>query len=126
MIILFSLLLSQLVSASPARDALIGRYHGTDSDGRACHLFIINAGGKTDIEFTDNMSKRRIRNVGNELEAQLAKRSPTLVFKTTRRSSGEVAIHLEILKDARGQPTATRGSVAGWLRAEIDCRRLRR
>lgn len=112
-----------LAQATPARDALLGRYHGVQPDGRACHLFIKDVGGKTDMEFMDSMSTRTIRNVGAELEAQLARRSPTLVFKTQRRSLGDVSVHLEILRDARsGKPRAMKGSVAGWLRAEIDCR----
>lgn len=115
--------LPQVALASPARDAILGRYNGVQPDGRACYLHISDVAGKTEIEFTDFMSSRKIRDAGAELEAQLAKRAPMLVFKTRRRSLGDVTIYLEVLRDSRsGKPRSMRGTVEGWLRTEANCR----
>lgn len=108
--------------ASPERDALLGDYHGVQPDGRTCYLKIQNIGGKTNIEFTDSMSSRTLRNVGRDLEAQLRRRSPELVFKHDRSSLGDATIHLVIQRGRDGRPASMSGSVAGWLRAEINCR----
>jgi len=125
-LILFTVILFPALSqASAERDALIGSYHGVQPNGRACHLIVKNAGGKTDLEFTDSMGTRFFQDIGQELEAQLLKRSPILVFKKTRRTLGDANIHLELLR-SNGFPVSMRGSVTGWLRAEIDCRRMRR
>lgn len=118
-------LLSSTSFATPERDALLGAYHGVQPDGRACYLKIQNAGGKTNIEFTDSMSSRTLRNVGKELEAQLARRVSELVFKHNRSSLGDVTVHLVIRRGQGGRPVSMSGSVAGWLRAEVNCKFLR-
>ncbi len=108
--------------ASPEADSVHGTYHGTQPDGRGCHLKILKTGGKTQIEFTDSMSSRTLRNVDKELNAQLARRSPELVFKHSRQSLGDVTIHLVIVRGPGGRPASMHGRVNGWLEAEINCR----
>jgi|GEM_PF-6105224 len=115
-----------LASASPERDSLLGDYRGIQPDGRACFLKLSNQGGKTNLEFTDTMSNRTLRDIGQDLEAQLSRRLPVLVFKHNRRSLGDVTVHLEILRGPSGLPVSMKGTVAGWLRVDIDCRNMRR
>lgn len=124
--LLLSLFAPLLAHASPERDSLLGAYHGVQPDGRACYLKLTNQAGKTNLEFTDSMSSRTLRDIGKNLEAQLQKRAPVLVFKHNRGSLGDVTVHLEIMRGSGGLPVSMRGSVAGWLRAEIDCRRMLR
>ncbi len=123
----FVLLFPLVASASPERDQLLGNYHGVQPDGRACYLKLsASRGGRTDLEFTDFMSNRSLSNVGRELEGQLARRAQVLEFKYNRSSLGDVTVHLEIQRGAGGLPVSMKGTVAGWLRTEIDCRGMRK
>jgi hypothetical protein len=114
---LLALLFALSAHASPARDAILGTYHGANG----CYLSIVPAAhGETDITFTDSMSDRTFWGMGRTIEAQLARKPNVLVISHNRASLGDVTAKVQI-QLSNGVPAAMHGTVDGWGHAEVNC-----